>query len=217
VPAASNVAGAVTAAQTFIEAGDLVAAMTALRAALAGVELDATRPGPDLADACRLYAGVLSALGEAYSATPFSTYAHVACRALFPATDDRALYADATHAFVLRVTGEFVGAVDHPLQLGPRCRRITGIVLHFREQEGGPRRVAGAGVFVGELARCFPRLRDIVRARGLRYRIEQHRCFFRLPCRPPPPALDGGRGHAGDHEHGGHRIAPAGPPRFQVV
>jgi hypothetical protein len=111
----------------------------------------------------------------------------------------------------------FVGTVDHPLQLGPGRRGVSGIVLHFREQECRAWRVAGAAVLAGELARCFPGLRDIVGARGLRYGVEQHRRLFGLPCGPPAPALHGGRGDARDHEHGGHGVAPAGPPRLQVV
>jgi hypothetical protein len=102
----NDVAWAVRHAQASIDQGALRRALATLRGALAGADLDPRRPDPDLADASRLYAGVLAALGETYSAAPYSAYAHAAARALFAPTDARTLYADATHAFVLRVTGE---------------------------------------------------------------------------------------------------------------
>jgi hypothetical protein len=107
-----DVARAVRHAQVSIDQGELTRALTTLRGALAGADLDPRWPDADLADASRLYAGVLAALGETYSAAPYSAYAHAAAHALFAPTDARTLYADATHAFVLRVTGEPAMAAD---------------------------------------------------------------------------------------------------------
>lgn len=106
-----GVADAVREAQAHFDASDLPAALAALRAALATVTLDAESPDPDIADAARLYAGVLTSLGESYSALPYSTYAHHAAQALDKPTSTRALQADLIHAFVLRATGQMTGAV----------------------------------------------------------------------------------------------------------
>ncbi|HKD99280.1 MAG TPA: hypothetical protein VKB69_17010, partial [Micromonosporaceae bacterium] len=103
-PVMSEVAEAVWEAQSHIEADRLPAAMMALRGALGTVTLDPGCPAPDVADAARLYAGVLITLGESYSALLYSTYAHEATRLLDKPTSLRALQADLIHAFVLRAT-----------------------------------------------------------------------------------------------------------------
>src|ERR1051326_8104747 len=106
-----GVPGAVRVAQSYIDAGDLAEALVALRTALLGVTLEPREPDPDLADAARLYAGVLASLGEPHSATPFSAYAHQAAKVMDEPTSSRALQADLIHSFVLRVTGQMAEAV----------------------------------------------------------------------------------------------------------
>jgi hypothetical protein len=108
---AVGVAGAVREAQAHIDAGDLPAALLALRPALAMVTLNVDSPDPDVADAARLYAGVLTSLGESYSALPYSTYAHRAAQALDDPTASHSLQADLIHAFVLRATAQMSDAV----------------------------------------------------------------------------------------------------------
>src|SRR5262249_42964481 len=108
---AVNVADAVWEAQALIEAGDLPSALVTLRAALATVTLDPDSPDPHLADAARLYAGVLTSLGESYSALLYSTYAHRATQVLDKPTALRSLQADLIHAFVLRATARMTESV----------------------------------------------------------------------------------------------------------
>ena len=100
----SEVGDAVWQAQACIENDDLPGALMALREALGTVTLDPECPVPDVADAARLYAGILISLGESYSALLYSTYAHRATQRLDKPTALRALQADLIHAFVLRAT-----------------------------------------------------------------------------------------------------------------
>src|SRR5262245_40280748 len=93
-PVVSEVADAVWQAQACIENGDLPGALMALREALGTVTLDPQCPVPDVADAARLYAGILISLGESYSALLYSTYAHKATQRLDRPTSLRALQAD---------------------------------------------------------------------------------------------------------------------------
>lgn len=123
--AVAAVAGAVREARARIDAGDLPAALLALRPILATVTLRAEAPDPDVAEAARLYAGVLTSLGESYSALPYSTYAHRAARAIDDPTTPLSLMADLIHAFVLRATAQMTEAValyrDVVQRLATRC------------------------------------------------------------------------------------------------
>src|SRR5262245_1631686 len=107
----AEVADAVWEAQAHIEADNLPAALVPLREALATVTLDPACPVPDIADAARLYAGVLISLGESYTALLYSTYAHKATQALDKPTSLRALQTDLIHAFVLRATARLTESV----------------------------------------------------------------------------------------------------------
>ncbi|HEY1486580.1 MAG TPA: tetratricopeptide repeat protein [Micromonosporaceae bacterium] len=118
---------AVREARVQIDAGDLPAVLLKLRPILtsATLSLDDPDPDPDLAEAARLYAGVLTSLGESYSALPYSTYAHKAARALNDPSSPAALLADLVHAFVLRATMGMTEAVtlyrDVVARLATRC------------------------------------------------------------------------------------------------
>src|SRR5215467_4756382 len=117
---AVDVAGAVREAEGYIDSGDLPEALLVLRPVLSAVTLDPQAPDADVADAARLAAGVLTSLGEWYSALPYSTYAHQATAALEKPTAMRALQADLIHAFVLRATTQICDAVDLYRQLAAR-------------------------------------------------------------------------------------------------
>lgn len=108
---ATGIADAVWEAQGLIEADNFPAALVTLRAALATTTLDPDSPDPDTADAARLYAGVLTSLGESYSALLYSTYAHRATQVLDKPTALRSMQADLIHAFVLRATARMAESV----------------------------------------------------------------------------------------------------------
>src|SRR5215467_9418511 len=122
----AEVADAVWEAQAHIEADNLPAALVPLREALATVTLDPACPVPDIADAARLYAGVLISLGESYTALLYSTYAHKATRLLEKPTSLRAIQADLIHAFVLRATA----------RLGESVKLYRDVVQRLAERFG---------------------------------------------------------------------------------
>lgn len=124
--AAVDLGVAVPVAAELIGAGDLPRALDVLRTVLAGVAPGTAAPDPDLADACRRYAGVLVSLGEIYSAAPYAAYAHAATRALPRRDGPDALHADVVHAFVLRATGALPAAVALYRELAAGVRRWCG-------------------------------------------------------------------------------------------
>jgi hypothetical protein len=131
----TEIADAVWEAQTHIEADKLPTALIALREALSTVTLDPDCPVPDIADAARLYAGVLISLGESYSALLYSTYAHKATRLLDKPTSLRAIQADLIHAFVLRATA----------RLGDSVTLYRDVVQRLAQRFGPAGRPALAG------------------------------------------------------------------------
>jgi hypothetical protein len=119
------VADAVGKARAHIDAGDLPKALLTLRPVFATTVLHPDSPDLDVVEAARLFAGVLTSLGESYSALPYSTYAHRAARVLGEPSTPLALLADLIHAFVLRATAQLTESVvlyrDVTKRIATRC------------------------------------------------------------------------------------------------
>jgi hypothetical protein len=111
----SAIAAATNAATTAIRDGDLASARATLRGVLGDeVPVPATPSAPldvDISEAAYLYATVLAASGCARDGLGYSTRAYeTACHDAQPGSDQR-LRAAATHAYLLRVTGDPAAAV----------------------------------------------------------------------------------------------------------
>lgn len=97
-------------AHMLVQTGDVAAAQATLQEALGSVEPDPTRASGSLATAAMLYAQVLVALGEAGNARRWAAYAHIACKLLYGAGDERTLQAASVLATVLHRAGAHRGA-----------------------------------------------------------------------------------------------------------
>jgi hypothetical protein len=111
----SAIALATNAATTAIRGGDLASARATLRGILGdALPLPATRGARldvDLAEAASLYAAVLAASGCGPDGLGYSTPGYeIACHDAQPGSDQR-LKAAATHAYLLRATGDPAAAV----------------------------------------------------------------------------------------------------------
>ncbi|HZD98841.1 MAG TPA: hypothetical protein VE132_11880, partial [Micromonosporaceae bacterium] len=111
----SAIGAATNAATTAIRDGDLASARATLRGVLGEALPEPATPGApldvDMAEEASLYAAILAASGSAPDGLGYSALAYeTACRDAQPGSDQR-LTAAATHAYLLRATGDPAAAV----------------------------------------------------------------------------------------------------------